>query len=181
VALCHWPCCCRCCPCRCPCRRCLRRPCRRRLRRPCRRHRCHRHHHCHRRRRPRRHCRRHLPRTSRRSSPRPRRPLTHPSPQAQSARWIGCTSKPRRLSPRNRPSHRTTPRERHRPTTPWTRRITLPPNTRCHQSPPREDLARASAYRRSGATNLDLSCSCPRSVDREEKSGKRNNRRSEDV
>jgi hypothetical protein len=106
VALCHWPCCCRCRPCRrrrrpC-CRRCLhRRACRRRCR--------HRRHHFHRcRHLRRRHRRRSLPRTSRKSSPRPRRPPTHPSPRARSARQTGCTSTPQRLSPGNRPSHRTT-------------------------------------------------------------------------
>jgi hypothetical protein len=38
------------------------------------------------------------PRTSQRSSPRPRRPPTHPSPRARSARWLGCMSTPRRWS-----------------------------------------------------------------------------------
>jgi hypothetical protein len=182
--LCPWPCCCRRCPWRCrrPCRRCLRHPCRRRLRRPFRRRRCHRCRHRHRRCRPRRrHQCRSPPRTSRNSSPRSRRPPTHLSPRAWSARRPGCTSTPRRLSPGNRPNHRTTPGERRRLATPQTRRRTPPPSTRSHQSPQREDLAHASAYRRSGATNLDFSCSCPWPVGREEKSGKRRNRRSEDV
>jgi hypothetical protein len=108
VALCHWPCC------RCPCR--PHRSCRRHClhRRPChRRCRCRRRHlqrcrrHC-RRLRCRRH-RRSLPRASRKSSPRSRRPPTHPSPRARHARRTGCTSTPRRLSLGSRPSHQTTP------------------------------------------------------------------------
>jgi hypothetical protein len=104
AALCHWP----CCRCRRPCHR--RRSCRRHClhRRPCRR-RCRRHHrHFHRCRRLRRRRRHSLPRTSRKSSPRLRRPLTHPSPRARHARWTGCTSRPPRLFPGSRPSHRTT-------------------------------------------------------------------------
>jgi hypothetical protein len=100
VALCHWPCCCCCRPCR------HRRSCRRRClnHRPCYRRRRRRHHlHCCRHRR-----RRSLPQTSRKSSPRLRRPLTHPSPRARRARRTGCTSTPRRLSPGSRPSTRTT-------------------------------------------------------------------------
>jgi hypothetical protein len=155
VALCHWPCLCRRRPCRC-----------------CHRHRLHRRCRLHRRRHP---CRlrhhRSPPRMSRRSPPRPRRSPTHPSPRAWSARWPGFTSTPRQQSPRNRSSHRTTPRKRCRPATPRTRRKTPPPSTRSHLSPPRGDLARASACRRNGATNFCPSCSCPLLSGREEKRG----------
>jgi hypothetical protein len=157
VALSHWPCCCHCRPCRRPCRRLCRRPCRRR-----------RHHH--RRIRPRRrHHRRSPPRTSQRSSPRPMRPPTYPSPRAQSARRPGCMSTPRRRSPGNRPSHQTMPGERCRLATPQTRKKTPPPSTQSRRSPPREGSAHTSACRQNGATNFRLSCSCPWWSRREEK------------
>jgi hypothetical protein len=140
VALCHWP-----CRCRCRCRRpCCRRP-RRRLRR-----------------RPRRRChRRSPPRTSQRSPPRPRRPSTHPSPRARSARWPGCRTTPRWRFPRNRLSLRTMPGARCKPAIPRTRRRTPPPSTQNRQNPPREGSARASACHQSVATNFRSSCSCP--------------------
>jgi hypothetical protein len=148
----HWPCRCHCHPCRCRHRPC-RRPC-------CRRHRHHRHPRC--RRRPRRHrYRRSPPRTSQRSPPHPRRPLTHPSPRAQRARRPRCMSTPLQQSPRNRLSCQTMPGERRGPATPRTQRRTPPPSTRNRRSPPREESARASACRWSGATNFRPSCSCP--------------------
>jgi hypothetical protein len=61
---------------------------------------------------------------------------------------------------------------KHRPAIPRTRRKTPPPSTRSHRSPPREDLAHASAFRWSDAANLDLSCPCPWSDGREEGVGK---------
>jgi hypothetical protein len=151
VALCHWPCC------RCH-RNCLHRCPRRRRGRRRRRH-LHRYRrHCRRLRRR----RRSLPRTSRKSSPCPKRPSTHPSPRARHARRTRCTSTPRRLSPRSRPSHRTTSGggER-RPTTSRTRRKPPPLSTQSHRSPPLEDLVRASACRRSDMANLDPFYPCP--------------------
>jgi hypothetical protein len=61
---------------------------------------------------------------------------------------------------------------KHRPAIPRTRRKTPAPSTRSHQNPPREDLAHASACRRSDVANLDLSCPCPWSDGREEEVGK---------
>jgi hypothetical protein len=169
VALCHWPCCCCCRPCRC------RRSCRRRClhRRPCRRRCCHHRHHLHCCRRLRRRCRRSsLPRTSRKSSPRPRRPPTHSSPRARRARRTGCTSTPWRLSPGSRLSRRMTLGGKHRLVIPRTQRKTPAPSTRSHRSPPRKDLAHASACRRSDVANLDPSYPCPWLDGREEEVGR---------
>jgi hypothetical protein len=153
VASSHWPCCCPC------CRRCRHRchPCRCRHR-PCR---CRRHRHRRLRRRRRRRRRRHPPRTSRRNSPRPRSTPTHPSPRAWHARRPGCKSIPPRRSPGSRLNHQTTPGERQEPESPRTRRRTPPPTTLSHQSPLREESARACACRPSDAKSHHLSCSCP--------------------
>jgi hypothetical protein len=172
VARCHWP-------CRCHCQRRHYRPYRhsrrRRPHRPCRRRRrLRRRHHCRRRcRRPHRRCSRcSAPRTSRRSSPHPRKPLTHPTPRARHARRNGCTSRPLRLTPRSRPSHQTTSGEKREPVIPQTWRKLPPPNTPNRRSPPREDLDRASACRQHDGASLDLSCLCPWS-DGEEEKGRR--------
>jgi hypothetical protein len=141
-----------------PSHRPCRRPCHRRLCHRPRRRRRHRRRHC----RPRRHHhRRSPPRTSQRNPPHLRRPPTHPSPRAQSARWLGCMSTPRRRSPGNRPSHQTIPGERYRPATPRTRRRTPPTSTRNRRNPLRKGSARASACCQSGVTNSRPSCSCP--------------------
>jgi hypothetical protein len=155
VALCHWPCCC-------PYRR----------RRSCRRHCLHRRH-CRRRRRRqlhrccclRRRCRRRsLPRTSRKSSPRPRRPPTHPSPRARARSTDRMYIHTRRLSPRNRPSRRTTPGGS-------IDRRSLGLGGKLLQVLG-VTMAHASACRRSDTANLDLSCPCPWSDGREEGVGK---------
>jgi hypothetical protein len=62
-------------------------------------------------------------------------------------------------------------RGKHRLAILQTRRKT-PPSTQNHRSPPREDLAHASACRRCDAANPDLSCPCPWSDGREEGVGK---------
>jgi hypothetical protein len=151
VASSHWPCCCPCC---CPCCRHRRRRCHlcRRRHRSCRR--------LHRRRRH-RHRRRRPPRTSPRSSPRPRSTPTHPSPRARRARRPGCRFIPLRQSPGSRLSHQTTPGKRQEPVNPQTRRRTPPPSTPSRRSPPREESAHACVCRRSDAKNYHPSCSCP--------------------
>src|SRR5699024_2271288 len=84
------------------------------------------------------------------SPPHPRSTPTHPSLRARRARRPGCTSRPPRLSPGSRPSHRTTPGERREPETPRARRRTPPPSIPSHQTPPMEESAHACAC-----------CSCP--------------------
>jgi hypothetical protein len=123
---------------------------------PSRRHLCH----CHR--------RRSLPQTSRKSSSRLRRPPTRPSLRARHAQRTRCTSTPWWLSPRSRPSHRTTSGGKHRPATPRTRRKPPPPSTQSHQSPMRDDSVHASVCRLSDGANLDPFCPCPWSDGREE-------------
>jgi hypothetical protein len=141
VASSHWPCpCCRRRPWCCPCDRRRHRPCRRR-RCPC---------HCRCRRRRRRRRRRPRPRRRRQSPLHPRSTPTHLSPRARSARRPGCMTRLPQLSPRSRPSHRTTPGERREPEFPRTRRRTPPPSILSHRNPPMEESVRACAC-----------CSCP--------------------
>jgi hypothetical protein len=174
VALCHWPCLWHCQRRHCRLCRYRRHRCRRRLHHPCRRCRRLRHrrrHWCrHRCRCPHRHCcHRSAPKTSRRSSPHSMRPST---PRAQCARQNGCTSRPLQLSPRSRPSHRTTSGERREPVIPRTRRKPPPPSTPNRRSPLRADSDRAFSCRQHNAESLDLSCLSPWS-DGEEDKGRR--------
>jgi hypothetical protein len=102
-----------------------------------------------------------FPHTSRKSYPRSRRHPTHPSPRARHARQTGCTSTSRRLSPRSRPSHRTTLGGSVGRRLLGPKRKTPPPSTQSHRSPSREDLVHTYACRRSDVANLDTSCYCP--------------------